>query len=246
MKPVASPCHWLVAHRGWPARYAENSLEGMAAVVEAGARWVELDVQITADGHPVVIHDDRLERLTGSAQQLTRLTRADLETKPILHKDGTPARIPDLAQALDLVAGYPKVRVFVELKRQSIHRHGLEFATRRVVDAMRAAECDGVFISFDARAAGLARKLGAHSIGWVVRCWWPGARWRAHRLTPDYLFIRADRIPQRSNPLWPGPWSWVAYGVSTLQEALSIYQAGIDLVEVDDLPGMVEAAVETG
>ena len=65
----------LVAHRGYPARFPENSLEGITAALQAGAAYVELDVQSLADGTLVLFHDPTLLRTTGSTGEIFELTR---------------------------------------------------------------------------------------------------------------------------------------------------------------------------
>jgi glycerophosphoryl diester phosphodiesterase len=57
----------LLGHRGDSANHAENSLEAFRAAVGCGADGVELDVRLSADGEPVVIHDATLDRTTAAA-----------------------------------------------------------------------------------------------------------------------------------------------------------------------------------
>ena len=52
----------LLAHRGWASRYPENSRAGIEAALRAGVPSVEIDVQLSGDGVPMVIHDAGLER----------------------------------------------------------------------------------------------------------------------------------------------------------------------------------------
>jgi glycerophosphoryl diester phosphodiesterase len=54
-----------MGHRGAKALAPENTLSSMKAAAAAGARWVEFDVMLTADGEPVLFHDDTLQRTTG-------------------------------------------------------------------------------------------------------------------------------------------------------------------------------------
>jgi glycerophosphoryl diester phosphodiesterase len=226
---------WLIAHRGWPARYPENSLAGIGAALEAGARFVEFDVQISADGRPVVIHDDDLRRLTGRAGRLTDL-RAEAIAELRLSRGGG---VPTLEQALALFESRPEATAFVELKRQSIARFGRERCVRAVCQRLRRAACGVVFLSFDRGAAALARRFGVESIGWVIRRFSIANRLRARTLRPEYLFIRGDRVLE-SRPLWTGPWAWAIYGVEDLDAARGWRRRGADLVEVDDLPGLLE------
>lgn len=50
----------IQGHRGCAAQWPENSIEGVCAAFAAGAFAVEVDVQLSADGVPMVVHDDRL------------------------------------------------------------------------------------------------------------------------------------------------------------------------------------------
>ncbi len=242
MNPEAPASQWLVAHRGWPDRYPENSLEGVKAVLEAGARFVEFDVQITADRQPVVVHDDDLTRLTGRGERVTRMPLAQLEGIPVTTRPGEHAHVPTLEAMLALVGEYPGVTAFVELKRQSIRRHGRRLAVETVMRRIGTAPCPTVFLSFKWRAVRLARQLGAASTGWAFRPWTPLSRLLAAWLQPDYLFVRADRVPGRPRPFWPGSWQWVIYRVDDLDSARRLRSLGADLIEVDDLPGLLEAA----
>jgi glycerophosphoryl diester phosphodiesterase len=60
--------HWpfsrLIAHRGGGDRAPENTLAGLAAAAAAGFRAVEFDVMLSADGVPVLMHDETLARTT--------------------------------------------------------------------------------------------------------------------------------------------------------------------------------------
>src|SRR5690606_21688391 len=98
----------LVAHRGYPARFPENSLPGMRAALDAGARYVEFDVQFSRDGVPVVLHDANLLRVTGRRGAVFLMDYADIRAR----KAGEPARfgrryrdlrIPHLADMLELI-----------------------------------------------------------------------------------------------------------------------------------------------
>ena len=55
---------WVIAHRGFSARYPENTLTAFTAALDAGADAIELDVTLTGDAVPVVLHDDRVDRTT--------------------------------------------------------------------------------------------------------------------------------------------------------------------------------------
>ncbi|MBL4763235.1 MAG: hypothetical protein JKY93_11135, partial [Gammaproteobacteria bacterium] len=50
-------CHRLVAHRGEPDNYPENSLQGFQTALSAGAKFLETDIQITKDDVAILSHD---------------------------------------------------------------------------------------------------------------------------------------------------------------------------------------------
>lgn len=240
------PEDWLVAHRGYPMRYPENSLVGMRAVLEAGARLVELDVQVSRDGHPVVAHDHGLQRVAGRWLRITRMTLAELGAiaagehrrfGELFHD----VRIPALAEMLALVDGFPDVTVFVEIKRASLRRFGREAVVGAVMDVMRPVRSAWVALSSDAAAVALARARGAAGIGWVLEQRSRAARAEAGRLRPDFLFESAHRVPDGDAPFWPGPWRWAVYGVNDADAALALRARGAHLVETDCLPELARA-----
>ncbi|MEU0396035.1 glycerophosphodiester phosphodiesterase [Streptomyces sp. NPDC006208] len=83
----------VVAHRGDPYRVRENTLPSLRSAVERGADAVEIDVRLTRDGVPVLLHDDSLERLWGHDRPLARLTHAEVSGL-------TAGGVPTLREAL--------------------------------------------------------------------------------------------------------------------------------------------------
>jgi glycerophosphoryl diester phosphodiesterase len=86
-----------IAHRGASSEAPENTLRAFQRALELGVDGIELDVQVTRDGIPVVFHDFTLTRLTGTRGRLTDRTWAELQK---LRVRGEP--IPTLADALSL------------------------------------------------------------------------------------------------------------------------------------------------
>lgn len=69
----------LIAHRGSSGVAPENTLAAFRRAVRDGADMIELDVRLSADGEPVVIHDRRLFRTTGARGRVREWTAAELE-----------------------------------------------------------------------------------------------------------------------------------------------------------------------
>ncbi len=88
----------ILGHRGYSAKYLENSLEAFRAALLAGMDGFELDVQPTRDGVCAVLHDDDLARTAQAAGILRDLRVGEL---PLL-KNGE--KVPLLSEALALPA----------------------------------------------------------------------------------------------------------------------------------------------
>lgn len=129
------------AHRGlWAADGApENSIAAFQAAAAAGV-GIELDVQLTKDGVPIVFHDPALDRMTEATGPVWERTAEDLAT---LTLTGTSERIPTLSEvARTLPAGTP---VLVELKASPVD--ATEYL--RAIDlALFASRIDFAVMSF--------------------------------------------------------------------------------------------------
>ena len=70
---------WIVAHRGYRAKFPENTISSFEAAIEAEADMIELDVCMTSDRIPVVIHDSTLERTTDGKGKVSEKTYSELQ-----------------------------------------------------------------------------------------------------------------------------------------------------------------------
>lgn len=97
----------IIGHRGARNHAPENTLAGIREAHRQGARWVEVDVKLTRDGHPILMHDAGLDRTTDG-----RGAVRDLDLEEIRRLDAgawfAPAfageRVPTLEEALELCA----------------------------------------------------------------------------------------------------------------------------------------------
>lgn len=106
---------FLVAHRGASAVAPENTLSAFHAAIEAGADAIELDVQASADGQLVVVHDSTLDRTTdgtGAVFETDGATIATLDAGSWFSPDHAGERVP----TLDEVLGLGGIGFEVELK----------------------------------------------------------------------------------------------------------------------------------
>ena len=68
----------VIGHRGAAGAAPENTLAAVRKAKELGASWIEFDVKLTRDGHPVLFHDDRLERTTDGYGPVAATTFAQI------------------------------------------------------------------------------------------------------------------------------------------------------------------------
>lgn len=145
-----------VAHRGGAAQWAENSLTAFRSAVAGGARLLELDVHLTADGEVAVIHDPTLDRTTSEMGPLAQCTVLDLRRARLRGMDGvlTDDCVPTLGEVL-AVAAPAGVGLLIEIKTPgaavSYHRRGdhvermpgprYEGLERKVLHAIDKAGC---------------------------------------------------------------------------------------------------------
>ncbi|MER7667623.1 glycerophosphodiester phosphodiesterase [Kitasatospora sp. NPDC096128] len=99
-----------VAHRGDPYRHRENTLPSVESALAAGADAVEVDVQLTRDKVPVLLHDTTLERLWGDPRAIGRVTTDQLAEL----RQGDLA-VPTLAEAIKTVAAADGPRLLIDL-----------------------------------------------------------------------------------------------------------------------------------
>ena len=68
----------VIGHRGAAAYSPENTLDSFREARRRGATWVETDIKLTADGVPIVMHDESLKRTTGIDRLVAETPRAEL------------------------------------------------------------------------------------------------------------------------------------------------------------------------
>lgn len=103
----------VVAHRGAPSTHPENTLPSFEAAIAMGALIVELDVRVSADGVPVVMHDPTVDRTTDGSGAVNEMTAAQIASLDAGTPE-VPAKVPTLAEVLDLLSG--RAAVALEIK----------------------------------------------------------------------------------------------------------------------------------
>ncbi len=97
----------IIGHRGAKASAPENTLAAIREARRQGASWVEFDVKLTADGEPILLHDETLERTTDGAGPVREAALAEIRRLDAGSWFGPAWRgepVPTLGEALDLLA----------------------------------------------------------------------------------------------------------------------------------------------
>jgi len=131
----------IIAHRGASAAAPENTLAAFNLAIDLGADAVELDVDMTRDGVPIVIHDDTVDRTTnghGAAAHLTLSEIKQLDAGSWKDAKFAGERIPTLEEVFEAIA--KKIWINVELKKMSLKDNGLEEAVVRLIQKMNLRE----------------------------------------------------------------------------------------------------------
>jgi len=162
-----------IAHRGLhSAGVPENSMAAFRAAIAAGY-GIECDIQATADGTPVVFHDDDLPRLTG-AEGLVRAMGIDALSMLRLMETGEG--IPTLADLLAEVRG--RVPLLIEIKDQSLRSTGeVGGLSDRVAELVAAYQGPVAVMSFNPHSIAAFHKAAPGVTVGLTTCGYEEADW---------------------------------------------------------------------
>ena len=235
-----------IGHRGSPLHYPENSLAGYRAVLEAGGRHVETDVQLAADGVPFLYHDVELLRLSGIEGRLFDIDSESARLLPASFPERFGERfdslcISPLADFAALLQAYPDATAFVEIKEESAAHFGVHAVVDAVLAALDAVSHQCVFLSFDADVVQHLGNLSAMETGWVIPEWNPGNREIAEALNPRWLFCNRKRLPPANLDVWHGGWTWVLYTINDRETGEGLCRRGFRHLETDRILDLLRA-----
>ena len=117
MKIQSLPRPLIIAHRGGAALAPENTMAAFRNALTLGCDALELDIRLTSDGRPAVIHDATVNRTTDGSGTVGKMRMEQLKAFSAGKKFGSSfenEKIPDLAEVLELTDG--KAHIFIEIK----------------------------------------------------------------------------------------------------------------------------------
>ena len=175
---------WVTCHRGDCYNHKENTMPSYVSAVASGADMMETDVRLTADGVPVLIHDETVDRTTDGTGLVKDMTFDRLRTLNAGEKL-EPAVIPTLEELLELLA---PTRMLLNLEIKEYWYEGNEERCHACVDASLAlvekyGMADRIVVnSFD-----------AHVLEYVYKKW--EGRYLLHGYYPYDIMSNVEQNP---------------------------------------------------
>jgi glycerophosphoryl diester phosphodiesterase len=228
---------FLIAHRGFSAIAPENTLEAFERALDVGAEVLECDVQLSADGVAVVLHDPTVDRTTDGHGRVRELAWSQIRGLDAGYAErfaGAFAgqRIPRLEDLLDLARG--RASVFVEIKPEALADRSGGIEKSLVRAARRTGMMDSVgVLSFAPQALVRVRELAPDfPLGLVFR-WW-----RQRRLVEETVAVAAQYLVGYAPRLLDDPTIVAAahaaglrvgaYVADTLEAVSGLVRCGVD------------------
>ncbi len=232
---------WIVGHRGYRARYPENTLIGFEAAIAAGVAMIELDVMLSRNRRIMVIHDSALDRTTnghGNVADKTLLELKGLDAGEWFDPQFAGQQVPELSEVLDLIGR--RVFVNIELKSNAYEpHHPADAIERQVIEMLRQKNQLDVSLvsSFEVKfLEQIAAMIQRPAIAFISDK--PADRktiQMCHRLNvfsfhPNYRVVTEDQVDQlRAADLKVFPFT-----VNTRADAIKMLDMGVDGIITDD------------
>lgn len=163
-----------IAHRGFSSRYPENTMPSIIAAIEAGADMVDVDVHLTKDNIPVVIHDPSIDRTTNGNGMVRGMTLKDLRrfNFSYMNPEFRWVDIPTLEEVLEAVKG--RAELLIELKTCPEGYDNLEtiitdlLARMNMTDSCVVASCNHYSVKMLKESAPSIRRGFVYSAVWMA------------------------------------------------------------------------------
>ncbi len=149
------------AHRGCSQNYPENTLTSFEKAIQIkGLTGIELDIQLTKDGHMVVIHDEKVDRTTNGRGEVRNYALSELKKLKINAGEGRFEQVPTIDEVFDLLEKSLKsgLKLNIELKNSIFPYAGME---KQIIDLVykRGLQDSIVYSSFSALSIERIRQI---------------------------------------------------------------------------------------
>jgi len=252
----------VCGHRGYSLRYPENTLPAFAAAKVWGATTIEIDVVLTAEGEPIVLHDCTLDRTTdghGFAADIALEQIRSFDAGARFDPRFAGTRVPTVAEVVDW-AEAEEIGIFLEIKEaerpdlavdrvvEMLEARGMAETTiisgfdhvvlKRAVERHPRIRTQAITHARHADILGVLRACGAKSVSIELDMFHPDDAKALHDagLSNRVSLPRADVLAAD----WPGGRDIVPSVVQWIMEGL------IDTVSGDDVPFLARLVERAG
>lgn len=132
----------IFAHRGYSAKYPENTMAAFKAALQHPVDGIEFDVHMTKDGHVVVMHDEKVDRTTngkGYIKDMTLEQLKKLDAGSYFHPLFKGEKVPTLEEVLELFE-LSNVQINIELKTDVFPYYGMEMKVVQLIEKFGLTE----------------------------------------------------------------------------------------------------------
>ncbi len=218
----------VVGHRGSQAG-VENTLGAIEGAVKANADYAEIDILLSKDGVPMVVHDDNLKRLAGENLNVYDLTARQLSKITVSQNDKT-GKISTLDEVIDYSRG--KIDLLIELK---LHGHEKKDLVKAVVQTVEKnhfqKNCQIMSLEYDL-VAELKTQYPQYAAGYCVYGNLGVAKLNSLReLNVDFLIIEESMATKgfiaECNRAWLPVYVWTVNQEQSMESCLKMGASGI-------------------
>ncbi len=235
----------LVAHRGQKFTLPENTLESIQQAINCGATAVEFDVQMTADHVPVISHNSSLLKTAGVNINITKTNYTDLKDISVgeqsrFAEQYLSVTLPSLQDMVTMLKEAPHVMVFVELKNKSIEVFGIKCLVKQVLKQLTPIQKHCVVIADNLQALLSLRQQSSIPVGWITHRWHSDDLKRAKKSKVDYMVVNQKYYTDHDYDFAADDWRWMIYQTNDADEALALFDQGVDFVETNNICSMLK------
>ena len=194
----------FIAHRGYASEYPENTLIALDAACKAGASYVEVDIQLSADKIPILFHDRDLLRLCQQKGAIHDYTLKELESFSVSYADKflekyANNKITTLQTFIEYLKIHPQLNAFIELKHLMIEQFGEEQVLEIILPMFSDIKEQVCFISYNQSILKNIYDRSDYETGIVVDDW---AKYNnSLGWNSDWLFCSAEGLPEDNTKL---------------------------------------------
>ncbi len=224
----------IVGHRGFPSCYPENSLAGINTALQLGLKAIEIDIQLTRDGIPIVFHDTRFDRVANFCGSIFNFSYRELCNISIHEPDRFllkyyPTPILSLENFCRGFFSYD-FELFIEIKQESYSVLNKKNYADSVIKASNLFSKNRIIISYDDDILAYIKNKYKLPVGIILNEYSPESYLSVKELKPNFVICNFKKL-RNVERLWEINGSWFIYDIVNQQDAIFWKQLGVKYLE---------------